>query len=303
MYLVNDISQKKISDYRLMKNFTIKELERFSGIKAHTLRTWEFRYAIIKPKRSETNLRYYSLNEVQRILNIALLNKNGYKVSRLAKMSDEGITEKILHLSDFGENYDKPVTDLLMYMYQMNSEAFEKVLDDALLNWGIDVLLKEVVYNFLVKSGLLWKGNKLSEEHFVVTIIRKKIIYGIEETENNQNAKKLILLFLVDEDQLDLALLYANYLLKSKGAKVLYMGNDVSVANLRSVLSVKKPDFLYTYLPQKNRLQIKALTTLMNDVLPNAKLVTTVYSKKIEAINETDPCEMDFNKAMNCMSE
>ena len=303
MYLVNDISEKKISEYPVMKNFTIKELERFSGIKAHTLRTWEFRYSIIKPQRSETNLRFYTLNEVERILNIALLNKNGYKVSRLAKMSDEGIAEKILQLSHFGENYDKAVTDLLMHMYQMNSEAFEKVLDDSLLNWGIDVLLKEVVYNFLVKSGLLWKGNKLSEEHFVVTIIRKKIIYGIEDTAINPTTEKLILLFLSDEDQLDLALLYANYLLKSNGAKVLYMGNDVSVANLRSVFTLKKPDFLYTYLPQKNRFQIKALTTLLNEVLPNAKLITTVYSKKTDAAKDTDFCEMDFNEAMNFLSE
>ena len=42
-----------------MSNYSIKDLEQLSGIKAHTLRIWEQRYNIINPKRTDTNIRTY----------------------------------------------------------------------------------------------------------------------------------------------------------------------------------------------------------------------------------------------------
>ena len=39
--------------------YSIKDLEKLCGIKAHTIRIWEQRYGLIKPKRTKTNIRYY----------------------------------------------------------------------------------------------------------------------------------------------------------------------------------------------------------------------------------------------------
>jgi MerR family transcriptional regulator, light-induced transcriptional regulator len=41
--------------------FSIKDLEDFSGSKAHTIRIWEKRYNILEPMRTETNIRLYDL--------------------------------------------------------------------------------------------------------------------------------------------------------------------------------------------------------------------------------------------------
>jgi hypothetical protein len=169
------------------------------------------------------------------------------------------------------------------------------------LQWNTDILLKEIIYNFLKKSHLLWKGNKLSEEHFVVTIIRKKIVFAIEQAVNKPTKEKLILLFLPDDNQLDLALLYANYLLKANGVKVLYMGNNVSVKNLQSVFAIKKPDFIYTYSSKKNDLPLEELTGLLNETIPHSKLVATIYSNKNEAGVQNNFLQMDYDEAMELL--
>ncbi|MCK5171594.1 MAG: MerR family transcriptional regulator, partial [Bacteroidales bacterium] len=53
-----------------MARYSIKELENLSGIKAHTIRIWEKRYGILKPDRTDTNIRFYSDIELKRLLNI-----------------------------------------------------------------------------------------------------------------------------------------------------------------------------------------------------------------------------------------
>jgi DNA-binding transcriptional MerR regulator len=71
-----------------MNAFTIKDLENLSGIKAHTIRIWEQRYTFLKPRRTDTNIRYYNNEELKTLLNVALLNKYGFKISHIDKMNE-----------------------------------------------------------------------------------------------------------------------------------------------------------------------------------------------------------------------
>ena len=57
----------------IKNNFSIKDLENITGVKAHTIRIWEKRYDLLSPERSETNIRYYSNKNLQKLLNIVLL--------------------------------------------------------------------------------------------------------------------------------------------------------------------------------------------------------------------------------------
>ena len=73
--------------------FSIKDLENISGIKAHTIRIWEKRYNILEPMRTDTNIRLYNLENVQKLLNITLLHNHGYKISKISKFSEDKIPE------------------------------------------------------------------------------------------------------------------------------------------------------------------------------------------------------------------
>jgi len=282
-----------------MKNFTINDLERFSGIKAHTLRIWERRYSLVQPIRSPGNFRLYTLEELKKILNVALLKKNGYRISVLSKIDSKNIEHKIEHLSNDYIKWQKAVNDLTINMYTKEPESFEWVLDELLLNWPIEILIEKIIFPFLTITRLLWTGNKLSEEHLVVTAIRKKLIFAIESSVLISNRAKTVLLFLPDSKQLDLGLLYTNYYLKRRGINVLYLGSDVTIQNLKSIFHALHLSYLFTYLPQNHSFPIEKLLQCMSLYAPDSKLIIGKYFDEHEYIKCENIVYLDFINALD----
>src|SRR5690349_1070506 len=165
-----------------MNAFTIKDLENLSGIKAHTIRIWEQRYRFLKPKRTETNIRYYSNDELKTVLNIALLNKYGFKISHIDKMGQEEMQDKILSLSQVQARQERLINSLIQEMVDMNMEKFELMLDEQIRVKGIEKTITQVIFPFLEKIGILWLTNHINpaQEHLVSNVVRQKLMVGIE---------------------------------------------------------------------------------------------------------------------------
>ena len=233
-----------------MNAFTIKDLENLSGIKAHTIRVWEQRYSFIKPRRTETNIRYYSNDELKTILNIALLNKYGYKISHIDKMPAEEIRAKIVSLSNAQAQQERIVNDLIQYMVDLDIDGFESVLDNHIKNRGIDKTITQVIFPYMERIGILWLTNHINpaQEHLVTNIIRQKLIVGIEGVHSHVQVDQTVLLFLPEGEHHELGLLYMYYLLKNRGINTLYLGANVPVKDVEFVAKLKKPDYLYTHL-------------------------------------------------------
>jgi methanogenic corrinoid protein MtbC1 len=202
-----------------------------------------------------------------------LLNNNGYKVSQLSALTNDEVEQRIKELLNDEGKHQKAVNELIICMHQLDTDGFEKILDTSMSSWSLDIVLTEIVYKFLQKIGLLWEGNRLTEEHFVVTSIRSKIILGIERTDVIELKNKKILLFLPGAAQLDLLLLYTKYILRIRGFQVLYMGNDITVANLKTVIQLKQPDYIFTYFSKKNKFKVSELSSIMEEVIPESILV------------------------------
>jgi len=260
-----------------MKSFTINDVQRFSGVKAHTLRIWERRYTLVHPDRSQGNSRLYTLDELKKILNIVLLKKNGYRISELSKLNTEDLRNKISNLSYEKNKWQSAINDLIINMYTVEPDSFELILDELLLHWSIDILIEKIIFPFLAITHLLWTGNKLSEEHLVVTAIRKKLIFAIESTILETGKIKTVLLFLPDGKQLDLGLFYSYFFLKKRGIRVLYLGIDVTIKNLETIFQVKPPAYLFTYLQPNQHLFAKQLLESINFYAPNTILVIAKY--------------------------
>lgn len=118
------IEEKRINNQ--LGTFTIKDIEAVTGIKGHTLRMWEQRYGIIKPKRSETNIRYYDDADLKILLNISVLNNHGVKISEIAKMTGVEITEQVLKLSNFSSEHTNQIKALTSAMLSFNETEFHK---------------------------------------------------------------------------------------------------------------------------------------------------------------------------------
>jgi MerR family transcriptional regulator, light-induced transcriptional regulator len=233
-----------------MNAFTIKDLENLSGVKAHTIRIWEQRYSFLKPQRTGTNIRYYSNEELKKLLNIALLNKYGFKISHIDKMSVGELREKVISLSQAEAQQERLVNDLLQYMIDLDMDAFVDVFNEHIRAKGIDKTISYLIFPFLEKIGILWLANRINpaQEHLVTNIIRQKLIVGIESVVSHVVVDKSVILFLPEGEHHELGLLYTYYLLKSRGVPVLYLGANVPLRDLEFIARLKKPDYLYTHL-------------------------------------------------------
>jgi DNA-binding transcriptional MerR regulator len=270
-----------------MNAFTIKDLENLSGIKAHTIRIWEQRYAFIKPQRTQTNIRYYSNEELKKILNISLLNKYGYKISHINKMSPVEIHEKIISLSNSQAQQERIVNEMIQSMIDMDIDKFEHVLDTYIGGRGFDKAITQVIFPFLERIGILWLANHINpaQEHLVTNMIRQKLIAGIETVFTHIKTNKLVLLFLPEGEHHELGLLYICYLLKSRGIRTLYLGADVPSADIEYVCKLKKPDYVYTHLTSAagnfnfEKFITQVQTRLENFTLVISGQLATAYKK------------------------
>ncbi len=283
------------------KKFSISDLEKFSGLKAHTIRVWEQRHKAFKPCRNN-GIRFYDVTDLSKILKLALLNKNGYRISSLSRFTPEEIDLKLQKLPTEQDHQDRILSQLFVHMYTLEPVLFEELVNTSLQVWDFDTVLKKIILPFLERTGLLWTGNRLSEEHFVVTVLRRKIIHGIETLAAPNNRLKKIMLFLPEGRQLDIGLLYTNYLLKQKGICVLYMGTDVSIKNLEQTLKATTPEIVFTYLPQKNNFDVDALATFMEQALPQSKLLIGQYQpNSLAGAFRTNHQFLHFEEAIKLM--
>ena len=232
-----------------MNAFTIKDLENISGIKAHTIRIWEQRFGLLRPQRSDTNIRYYCNEELKTILNIALLNKYGFKISQIDKMTRGEMCSKILELRSGEALHDIVVNDLIKNMIDISIYQFECTLNNYIKNNGIENTVKEIIFPFLERIGILWQTGHImpAQEHFVSSIIRQKLIVAIDQVSSEADGKKC-LLFLPEGEHHELGLLFLHYLLKARGARVIYLGTNVPVRDVESIINTLKPEMAFIHL-------------------------------------------------------
>jgi DNA-binding transcriptional MerR regulator len=233
-----------------MDIFTIKDLENLSGIKAHTIRIWEQRYQFLKPRRTSTNIRYYSNDQLKTLLNISLLTRHGFKISHIDRMNELQIHEKILSLGNTEVLKEKTVNDLLKCMVDMDTEGFEKALTSHFKSGGASTAITQVVFPFLEKIGVLWQTGHINpaQEHLVTNIIRQKLMAAIDNCIPPAPKSKKVMLFLPEGEYHELGILFINYVLRSQGLSTVYLGTNVPLKDAEYVSRYKNPDFLFIHL-------------------------------------------------------
>ncbi len=282
-----------------MDYFTIKDLEKLSGIKAHTIRIWEQRYEFLKPKRTDTNIRCYTNEDLKRVLNIAFLNKYGFKISHIDKMNEEEREKKILSLSDQKAQYERVVNDLVKFMIDVEVERIEEVLENQIHLTGVEEMITKIIFPFMEKIGILWVTNHINpaQEHLVSNLIRQKLIVAIDKVVSDVKIDKSVLLFLPEGEFHELGLLFVCYLLKRKGIYTIYLGSNMPLKDVQYLVNLKKPNYVYTHLTSvgKNFSFDKFLSEInkrfINTPIVLSGLLANNYEKKI-------PQHIQFKKSL-----
>jgi len=271
-------------------SFTIKELESLSGIKAHTIRIWEQRYQFLKPSRTSTNIRRYNNDELKTLLTVALLNKYGYKISRIDEMHPEQRTEAALQLREPDAKQEFVINELIGCMVDLKNIEFEKLLNKQIAEDGIEETVTGVIFLFLERVGILWQTNRLRpvQEHITTSIIRQKLIHAIEGQPFADNSAPLFVLFLPEGEHHELGLLYVYYLLRKHGLGCLYLGANVPLKDLEYVVEVKKPDYLYLHLTTYPQTRFNRMISMLQRTANTGTLVLSGYMAQLyeKAANE-----------------
>lgn len=239
-----------------MANYSIKDLEHLSGIKAHTLRIWEQRYGLIDPKRTDTNIRFYDQDDLKLVLNVSLLKDNGYKISKIAEMTLSEMQAAVLKVSDKTTSFADQIYGLTLAMIDLDEQRFEKIISSNTLKIGFERTMLNIIYPFLSKIGIMWMTDAVNpaQEHFISNLIRQKVIVAIDgQYESFDEKAKKYMLFLPSGELHELGLLFANYLIKARGNRAIYLGQDMPFNDLSMVYKVHNPDFLLTILTSRDK--------------------------------------------------
>jgi DNA-binding transcriptional MerR regulator len=232
--------------------YSIKDLEMISGIKAHTLRIWEQRYHIIHPKRTPTNIRFYEDDDLKHLLNISLLNKNGLKISKIASMSEEEIAEAVSDLSKGSFEDSVQIDALTISMMELDEAKFETIIAANLQNLGFERTMMEVIYPFLDKLSLLWITGSIHpvQENFISNLVRQKLIAAIDALSANKSCHAGFTLYLPEGESQELSLLFLQYLIKKRGFRTLYLGQNTSLPDLAEACSIFPTDYVLTIISE-----------------------------------------------------
>ncbi|WOD43897.1 MerR family transcriptional regulator [Hwangdonia lutea] len=220
-------------------NFSIKDLENLTGIKAHTIRIWEKRYNLLSPNRTETNIRNYSLNSLQKLLNISYLNNNGLKISKIASLKEEEIPIKVREIASRAQVEDHAINAFKMAMINFDQVLFYNTYNNLIENKTFSDIFYTVFLPLLNDVGLLWQTSTITpaNEHFISNHIKQKILINIERLQSLEpkpNSKTFVL-FLPENEIHDIGLLFINYQLRSKGYHTIFLGESVPMDSLKDL--------------------------------------------------------------------
>lgn len=264
-----------------MAIYSIGDLEKLCGIKAHTIRVWEQRYRIVEPRRTNTNIRYYEDNDLKHLLNVALLNKNGFKISKIAKMSKKEITDQVAAISDLNFEHDTQLDALTISMIEMDEYKFDRIISTNIRQLGFEKTMLEVIYPFLEKLSVLWMTGSINpvQEHFISYLIRQKLIVAIDQEPfpRGPNVKKF-LVYLPEGESQELSLLFMQYLLKSRNHHVIYLGQNISILDLRDTYKVHQPDYIFTMIMETfTRKPVQDYVDELSALFPDSQLLMSGY--------------------------
>ena len=236
-----------------MAIYSIRDLERLTGIKAHTIRRWEQRYKLVVPHRTETNIRYYTDEELRLLFNIALLNRQGYKISKLAGMPHDKIAGLVSEIAETNNSHNTQIDAITLSMIDMDEASFERIFSAYVWENGFERTMVELIYPFLDKLNILWLTNSISAAHekFISNLIRRKLMAAIDkEPVDTQDDTHSFVLYTPEGETQELTLLFMQYLLRTRGFKVIYLGANTSLNDIRDISHTLKPSYIFTILQE-----------------------------------------------------
>jgi len=243
-------------------NYSISDLEQLSGIHSHTIRIWEQRYNALTPTRSQGNTRLYDDKQLRRLLNIVSLNKSGLKISKICSLSDQAVDQLLDQQLSYQSDDDQAeyyISQLISHGLAFDEFSFNHLIDKGIDQLGLSDCYRKIMYPLLVRLGLMWRKDDIcpAHEHFLSNIIRQKIFTHINNLPLTKSTRGTWLLFLPEDEDHDIGLLFASYILRMHHHQVIFLGSKVPLDSIEKVFSTLDVDYVLLFMV-KSRLATAA---------------------------------------------
>ncbi len=258
--------------------YNIKDLERISGIKAHTIRIWEKRYNVFSPTRTGTNIREYCQEDLRKIITYGALNSRGVKISRLVTLSDEELSAQVLSLSQNPDDIEFQIEKLVTAAICLDEQSFEDTLEINIKSVGFEKTFERLMYAFFERLGSLWHLGSINpaQEHFISNLIRQKLIVSLDSFKSRLTEDKTLIAYLPEGEWHELGLLYYSYLAVSKGFKLIYLGQSTPYDAAQWAIKSKEPDVVLVSFVQT--ISQKKLASYMERIIKDFPTTRIILS-------------------------
>lgn len=257
-----------------MAEYKIKDLENLTGIKSHTIRIWEKRYSILSPDRTDTKIRTYTDDELTHLLTVSMLNRNGIKISKIAKLEQEDMN-KLLWDIKVNKEPEYSMDKLILALVSLDEELFKGTINGLIDKYGLEKTFVNHLIPFLDRIGIMWLIGTInpSQEHFMSNLIRQKIISEIDKQPIPKEDSKSILMYLPEHEWHEISLLFYQFLLRAKGVHTSYLGQSLPYPSLLESIEKLKPHaILSSWLTAVDKKFVVNYFKQLNKDLPDMKV-------------------------------
>lgn len=286
--------------------FSVKDLENLSGVKAHTIRIWEKRYNLFSPIRDDNNIRSYNTDDLKKILNISYLNNFGYKISKIAKLTESEMVALTQQIYSEKTQASFAISNLKFAMFNFDAKLFHSTYDELEKSKSFEEIFYDVFIPLLDEIGFLWQTETLKpvHEHFISSLIRQKLFSEIEKAQKNVNFsnEEVYVLYLPMHEIHELGIMFVNYLLLRKNKHVIYLGESVPMEDLQEVIKYyNKITFLsyFTVQPEIDNLE-SYLFDFKNSILKREQDRFYILGKQVSDYHSQIPGIYTFQEFKPC---
>lgn len=294
---------------RVKNSFTIKNLEHLSGIKAHTIRIWEKRYNLFEPERTDTNIRMYNLENLQKLLNVTLLYNNGYKISKIARLTPEEVSTNVHNLTINKAADDWSIGLFKLAMINFDQRLFTKTFNELLDQFSFREIFKNVFVPLMNELGVLWQTNSISpsHEHFITSLVKQKIhsmCEALQAQETKRNDRRFVL-YLPDNEIHELGLLYLQYEVLNNGFQCVFLGQSVPIESLKNLVDIGEPITFISYFtiePNQDKIE-NYLNTFSSEIIENISCDLWILGYQVQFIKGELPNKIRTFKSIDEVTE
>ncbi|MEO6190239.1 MAG: MerR family transcriptional regulator [Saprospiraceae bacterium] len=261
-----------------MAVYSITDLEKLTGIKAHTIRIWEKRFNLVQPKRTATNIRFYDDLDLKKVTGIALLHNKGYKISNICNLQLNELEDLVAEHSDVSHFNADSLDALTLSILYLDELKFVHIINKHIEKNGFNITFSNMLLPLLDKLNDMWLGGSIRKAHeeFALQIIKRKIVQEINllEYQPKDNTNRFLLVMPCYENQ-QLSRLFIEYMLAKNGIAGLYLSNDADVKDIIEAIDIFKANHIINFVNEAST--IPFTDELINTVTKLETLVSFVF--------------------------